>query len=365
MRLSLTMSRYLARSYLLNLVMMLAALLAVVYLFDTVELLRRASKREVPFSLILQMGILKLPEIGQIILPFSILFSAMFTFWKLTKRYELIVVRSAGFSVWQFLLPILSVAMFLGFFHMGVMNPISSLLLSKYEAFENEHLVDKKYHVSLMEGGLWLRQSKDDGYVILHGKDVRLPEWELEDVTTIFFGPQDEFLRRIDAKTALLKQDEGVWVFENAVSNAPDEKTNKVPFVMLPTNLTIKDLEESFASPDTMSFWQLPGFIRTMDSAGFDTTRMEIHFQSLLSQPLLFVAMILLAASVSLRPPRFRGTLTLIVAGLVFGFVVFFMTSFLQALGVSHQIPVFLAAWSPAIVTFLLGMAVMLTLEDG
>ena len=82
MRLSLTMSRYLARSYLLNLVMMLAALLAVVYLFDTVELLRRASKREVPFSLILQMGILKLPEIGQIILPFSILFSAMFTFWK-------------------------------------------------------------------------------------------------------------------------------------------------------------------------------------------------------------------------------------------------------------------------------------------
>lgn len=361
----MTMNRYLARSYLGNLLLILMALLAVVYLFDTVELLRRASKRDVPLSMILKMGIWKLPEIGQIILPFSILFSAMFTFWKLTKRYELVVVRSAGFSVWQFLLPIIVVALGVGIFHISILNPISSVLLSKYERYENEYLVDQKHHVSLMEGGLWLRQNKDDGYVILHGKDIQLPEWKLGDVIAVFFGEDDNFKRRIDAKTARLDQNEGVWVFQDAISNAPDKKADILPFVMLPTHLTIKDLEESFASPDTLSFWQLPGFIKTMRSAGFDTTRMEIYFQSLLSQPLLFVSMILLAASVSLRPPRLRGTLTLVVAGMTFGFIVFFMTSFLQALGVSHQIPVFLAAWSPAIVTLLLGVAVMLTLEDG
>jgi lipopolysaccharide export system permease protein len=47
------------------------------------------------------------------------------------------------------------------------------------------------------------------------------------------------------------------------------------------------------------------------------------------------------------------------------GFLIFFLSSFLQALGTSQQIPVLLAAWSPALVTLFLGLAVILNLEDG
>jgi lipopolysaccharide export system permease protein len=41
------------------------------------------------------------------------------------------------------------------------------------------------------------------------------------------------------------------------------------------------------------------------------------------------------------------------------------MSSFLQALGASQQIPVILAAWSPSLICFLLGVTVMMNLEDG
>ena len=75
--------------------------------------------------------------------------------------------------------------------------------------------------------------------------------------------------------------------------------------------------------------------------------------------------MVLLAATVSMRPPRNKGTALLIAVGVLMGFFVFFMSSFLQALGSSHQIPIFFAAWTPALVTFLLGVAVILNLEDG
>ena len=102
-----------------------------------------------------------------------------------------------------------------------------------------------------------------------------------------------------------------------------------------------------------------------MEATGFDTTQMKIHYQTLLAQPLLFVAMILLAATVSLRPPRAGGTMALIASGVFTGFIVFFVASFLQALGSSHQIPVFLAAWSPALIAFLLGIAAILNIEDG
>jgi len=367
MNFSATLNRYLARSYIFNMLAILLMLFGVIYLFDTVELLRRAGKRDdVPLSLVLQMGLLKLPEVGQMLFPFAILFSGMFTFWQLTRRQELVVVRSAGFSVWQFLAPIIGVAVMLGVLNVTVINPIGSMFLGKFEALENEYLAERKSYVTLLKEGLWLRQmqEKGEGHVILHAGRVNLTAWEFYDVMVLFFEDDDEFMRRIDAGKARLE--DGMWLFEQASTHYPDQRESEtLPLVALPTELTVSELEESFASPETLSFWELPGFIKTMESTGFDATAMKIHFQALLAQPLLLAAMILLAAAVSLRPPRFRGTLTLVTIGVLIGFIVFFMSSFLQALGTSHQIPAFLAAWSPALVTFLLGVAVMLNLEDG
>ncbi len=364
MKFSATLNRYMALVYARNLALGLLILLGVVYLFDTVELLRRASKRDdVPFGLVLEMGLLKLPEVGQVMFPFAVLFSAIFTFWQMTRRYELIVVRAAGLSVWQFLAPVLAVAMGTGILMTTMINPLGALLLGRFEQLENSYLNTETSQITLLEEGLWLRQEAENGHVILHAGKVQSPEWELQDVMVLFFGPQDNFERRLDAASARL--DQGQWVFRDAQSHTVSGGSEKIPLVALPTTLTSTEIEESFSAPQSMSFWKLPAFIRTMDATGFDSARLKVHFQSLLAQPLLYLAMILLAASVSLRPPRFRGTFALAAFGVLIGFLVFFLSSFLQALGATHQIPVILAAWAPAAVSFLLGLAVMLNLEDG
>jgi lipopolysaccharide export system permease protein len=283
----------------------------------------------------------------------------------LTRRYELIVVRSAGFSVWQFLGPVIGIAICLGFFNMTIVNPVGSILLSKYERLESEYLSHRKNYVTLLKEGLWLRQIQQDGHVILHAQKIDIPSWRLNEVMVLFFDQQDNFRRRIDAESASLDEDKGTWLFENVTNNEADAEPQTLPLIALPTDLTEEELEESFSSPETMSFWAMPDFIRTLEATGFDATEMRIHYHSLLAQPLLFTAMILLAATVSLRPPRLQGTAGLVAAGIAIGFLVFFLSSFLKALGASHQIPVVLAAWSPALVTTLLGMAVMLNLEDG
>jgi lipopolysaccharide export system permease protein len=55
----------------------------------------------------------------------------------------------------------------------------------------------------------------------------------------------------------------------------------------------------------------------------------------------------------------------LVVGGVLVGFFVFFMSSYLQALGASQQIPPILAAWAPSLVCGLLGLSAIMTLEDG
>ncbi|PCJ03230.1 MAG: LPS export ABC transporter permease LptG [Alphaproteobacteria bacterium] len=392
MKITPTLSAYLAKRYLFNLFILLMALLAVIYLFDTVELIRRASKRgDIPISLVLQMGIFKLPKVGQTLFPFAVLFSAMFTFWQLTRRYELIVVRASGFSVWQFLLPITAVGILFGVAQMAVINPIGAVLIGKYEELERTHLKRQENHIAVFQEGLWLKQAilieSDNptppaidetsdgnitptqkpelisGYVILHAQKIKQPEWILGNVTILYFTDNNTFLQRIDASTAELNKN--LWHLRDVTIHKEHSAPAKEKTYQLPTTLTRQDIEESFSSPQSMSFWKLPAYIKTLEQTGFDATGLKVYYHNLLSQPLMFSAMILLAAAVSMRPPRSRGTLPMIAAGIFIGFIVFFLSSFLQALGASQQIPVILAAWSPALISFLLGLAVMMNMEDG
>jgi lipopolysaccharide export system permease protein len=361
-----TLSRYLARVYAVNFLILLFGLLAIVYLFDTVELLRRASKfDDVPLPLVLQMGLLKLPEVGQMTLPFAVLFSAMMTFWQLTRKHELVIVRAAGLSVWQFLGPVVGVALLIGVLQITVINPLGAMLLGRFDVLESRHLNRQENLVSLSEQGLWLRQGEEqDGEVILHARRVQMPEWVLKDVMALFFDANNDFARRIDAREATLKN--GEWTFLHAVVNQPgDIHPRQADYISLATPLTVGEIEESFASANTIPFWRLGAFIKTMESTGFDATALKIQMQGLLSRPLMFAAMILLAASVSLRPPRLRGTGTLVVAGVVIGFIVFFLSSFLQALGASGQLPPLISAWVAPAICLLLGLLAMMTLEDG
>lgn len=370
MKIVSTLSSYVAGLYLRNALFLLFGLFGVIYLFDTVELIRRASKFEtVPITLVLQMGLLKLPEVGQILFPFAILFGAMFTFWQLNRRHELVVVRSAGFSVWQLLRPIMGTAVLIGAVQITVINPVGALLVGKFEQLERNYLSHESNQIAIFKEGLWLRQGLGQegvdvpGYVILHAAKIEQPGMVLRDVKALHFDHADSFLQRLDAPSVALES--GRWLFRDAVLHSADGTITQAPFFALPTALTIQDVNESFASPATMSFWQLPKFIETLEETGFDASSLRVHYQNLLAQPLLFAAMILLAASVSMRPPRLRGGLVLFAAGIFMGFVVFFMSSFMQALGASQQIPVVLAAWAPALICFMLGLSMVINLEDG
>ncbi len=390
MNITSTLSLYLAKRFVINLAVLLFGLLCVIYLFDTVELIRRASKHaDVPISLVLKMGVYKLPEVGQTLFPFGVLFGAMFTFWQLTRRYELIVIRASGFSVWQFLLPLSMVGILFGALQMGVINPVGAIFISKYEKLERTYLKRQDSQIAVFQEGLWLKQAiliaseteespdqtstknKDQqnttnlvgGYVIVHAPRVHQEKWALQNATILYFTDGDDFLQRIDAQEAILQK--GQWILKDLTIHKNQGAAEHVETYTLPTTLTARDIEESFASPESMSFWKLPAYIKTLEGTGFDATRLKVYYHSLLAQPLMFCAMILLAASVSMRPPRSRGTFLMIAIGVFIGFLIFFLSSFLQALGISQQIPIALSAWSPAMISFLLGLSVMMTFEDG
>ena len=114
-----------------------------------------------------------------------------------------------------------------------------------------------------------------------------------------------------------------------------------------------------------MSFWALPRFISVLEAAGFSGLRHRLYWHSQLAVPVLLSAMVLLAATFSLRPMRRGGTGLAVVCGVATGFLLYFLSDVVSALGASARVPVALAAWSPAVVSCLLGTAMLFHLEDG
>jgi lipopolysaccharide export system permease protein len=366
MRLSQTLSLYIARHYAVHFMAVLSLFVFLIFVFDVVELLRRAAgKPGIGMRLIFEMAALKFPHAMQLTFPFAVLFGSMVTFWRMTRSHELVVTRSAGVSAWQFLMPVIAVTLLIGLFRIGVINPFSAVMLSRYERLDTEILKTGGSALTLSGGGVWLRQGGDAGQVVLRATGISVigSRVELKPVIAFLYQGADRFAGRIDAKSALLGA--GYWDLRDAWLHRPGAAPTFAAAYRLPTELTLERIQDSFAPPETMSFWDLPQFIDSLSAAGFSALRHRLHLHSLLAAPFLMIAMVLLAATFTLRHVRHGGTPGIIGLGVLTGFLVYFFSDVSLALGLSSGIPVMLAAWTPSGVAGLIGIALLLHLEDG
>jgi lipopolysaccharide export system permease protein len=343
---------------------MLLALLAIIFLFDVVELTRRAQGKEgASLAILLQMALFRMPQLVGKITPFAVLFGAMLSFWRLTRANELVVARAAGVSVWQFLLPAISIAAVLGAFQVTAFNPVASVLLARFERLESVYFKGSTSLIAVSSGGVWLRQGNQDGQAVIHASRVAQGSMQLQDVIVFRYAGHDRFVGRIDAESATLY--DGYWELRSVLLSEPNKRPHRRASYRLPTDLTMERIQDGFASPETMSFWDIPGFIRSLEAAGFSAQRHRLQLHALLATPVLLCAMVLIAASFSLRPSRRGGTVYFVSAGVFAGFLLYFLSDVVYALGLSATVPVVLAAWTPAGVCTLFGVAMLLHLEDG
>ena len=367
---AITLSLYIVRQFATSVLGMLLALSGLVAMFDFIELLRRsASHPEVSFGLVSQIAALRLPYVSMQIMPFAVLLGGILCFWRLTRSSELIVARASGVSAWEFLTgPTLCAALF-GMIATALISPVSSVMLARAEAMENTYLRSGGGPLALNGGQLWLRQSDrmltPQGVAIIHANQVELHGKQLTatQVSVFRLDGADKLLDRVEATRATLGK--GNWILDNARTIKADQLPGPPQEMNLPTDLTVSRVQESFASPDTLSVWALPSFIALLDRSGFSSIRHRLHFQALLALPLLCATMCLVSAGFSMRPARRGGVAKMIGSGVAAGFVLFVVSKIAEEIGQSGALPVALAAWAPAASGLMLAVALLLHTEDG
>jgi len=366
-RLAPTLSLYIGWQFIVAFVSVLLVIMGLIMLFDLIELARRSvSADDVGLGVLFGLAALKLPHTLQDVLPFAVMIGMMFALFRLARNSELVVIRSAGVSVWQFLAPTLLLVAGLGVFNLTVVNPFSASLYQSYEQLEEELLFKRTSALNIGVGGLWLRESQDEIQTVVHSHVVRQEEriLFLSGVSIFEMDLADRFVRRFEAQDGQLL--DGFFKLDHVWESAPGTESVYHEELFLPTTITIGQVQENLASPETMSFWELPQYIRFSEQSGFSALPHKLYWHSLLASPFLFCAMILVASAFYLTTNnRLGGWTKRGLAGLGAGFMLYFFSRLTYALGLSAILPLSLAAWAPTTVAALLGLTYLFHREDG
>jgi lipopolysaccharide export system permease protein len=357
-----TLGIYIALRFLKMIASVFFTIYLLIFTLDFVELMRRAGDaKDASAGLMATLAFYRAPSIAEQVLPFAVLFGAMAALLGLSRKLELVVARAAGVSAWQFLQPGLLVGAVLGLLAVTTLNPISASF--KQTAANLEAKIFAKSGRETGNKVLWLRQKSLDGQSIIRAISATDQGRQLNQVAFYNYDAKGRFIERVEAVRAVLH--EGYWQLSDArVISVLDEPQNFATSIIA-TNLELEQVRRSFTPAEQVSYWDMPEVIDRTEKAGLDAARYRLQHASLTARPLLMVAMILVAATVSLRFFRFGGVARMVLGGVIAGFVLYVATELTEDLGANGIIAPAMAAWLPAVLGSLLGVLVLLHLEDG
>jgi lipopolysaccharide export system permease protein len=361
---SRTLIRYFGMRFLGAVMSVFFGIFLLIVLVDYIEMMRRAA--DVPNLsawVVAKTSFFRVPQLMERLLPFSVLVGAMTCYLALSRRNELVVARSAGMSAWQFVAPALIVAFGIGIAATALYNPLSAVMREWSKKLEADMFGDKQAAMQQSTLGFWVRQKSVDGQSIVYAASSQEQGVRLDGVSVFTFDPAGRAMERIEATRASLET--GFWRLEGVRVYASGAPPREFETYQVKTNLTSAQVRESFSTPETVPFWDLPAYIEIAERSGLVAAGYKLQYQILIARPFLLSAMVLLACSVSLRFFRFGGITKMVLSGVTAGFLLYVLSKVTEDLSKAELLHPAAAAWLPVLAGGLTGFVVLLYQEDG
>lgn len=359
-----TLTRYIASRFLLGILTTMLVCALLIFMIDLVELLRQSGKMgDVPIRKLATIAVLRLPAYTEFLFGFAVLVGSIGALLFLNRKSELAVMRAGGMSVWQFLFPGVLVAFLLGLFGMLAYNPLAASGRAEAEKQFAKAFGQENNLLGLQGGGSWLRQDGADGESVIGAVAASNRGMTLTGVMAFAFDKEGHFAERVDAARADLK--EGYWVLKNAWVTRLGKEPEKFDTYLLSTYLTPDRVQDALGTVFSVSFFEMPGLIEVAEKSKISASKLRVQYQTLWSRPMLCIAMVLLAATVSLKSFRSGRVQTMVATGMIGGFGFFLASEISRQIGVAGLAPAWASVWLPVLLLLIISTTVLLHQEDG
>lgn len=370
------LSFYITRELIKKILIILISIAILVFIIDFSELAKDARDNEAGVSIALKIALLKLPTFIETSLQFIVLLSALFTFAKLSKNSEMIVMKISKLSVFQLLKVPVVLVFLIGAFSITVINPISSFSNKYYKRMENKYFKNETEVIIESLSGLWFRQKnlvveneeiKEKGEIIIRANKVYADQIIFNNAILTYTDSEGNFLQRMNVKK-LKFDDNGFWFAKDIYVMKEKERAEYHGKMIIPTNLDrdfiSKKIKNDYEALENISFWELPNLIKDATNSGLDAKKFRIRFLYLLSVPFVFVSMVYFAAYFAINNERLHKSTIMIMAGILTGFIIYISHNVLVQLAGSGKVSIFNAVFAPVILYLIIGLFLIIKKEE-
>jgi len=355
-------NRYLAFNFLTRFLQIVLGFSLLIFIINLIDLLQTAQDKNIPLSIVMLMSFLQIPNFINDIVSSLVLIAAVATFFSLSLRSEISIIRVSGFSLWQILKPITFCAMLLGIFWITVFSHFSVLAQKQLKYLEGKYIKGEEQEIIEPQNGIWIKQENLENHeeeIIIQAKKALKEKLQFRQVTVWYFDKNHNFYKRINSSKMLLGKN--FWLLENPVLNQGETVLNQATGeIKIPTNFDkafIRDkVLNNFQEAKIFSIFQLPNLITELDSSGFSTIKFIVYFNSLLIMPVIFPAMIFIACFFGLNHVRNNNSIVMIFLGVITGLILYILSAIITALGSAGVIPPFVATWLIALICLAVGI---------
>ena len=297
------------------------------------------------------LSLLFVPSLLNYFFPFVILLSGIWFFLKIKKTDELTAMNVSGMSNLSVIIIPSILSIILGIFFVTALNPITSLLVKKYETVKGNYEKEQDYLATVTVNGIWIKErGLKANYMI---RASHLEKENLMGVTIYEFDKDNNFTRRIEADSANITSLK--WVLKNITVINSDgimlTEPIKDPFYF--SMYDIKKIKSLYSNLDTISFWDLEHEINLLKQRGYSTREMQVKLHRSLAFPFFLLSMVLLSSVFTLGTTFKENNWTYVFLTITASVVIFFFNDFSAALGKTDKLPVELSVWMPIAIIFI------------
>ena len=300
------------------------------------------------------LSLLFVPSLLNYFFPFVILLSGIWFFLKIKKTDELTSMNVSGMSNLSVIIIPSILSIILGIFFVTALNPITSLLVKKYETVKGNYEKEQDYLATVTVNGIWIKErGLKANYMI---RASRLEKENLMEVTIYEFDKDNNFTRRIEADSANITSLK--WVLKNITVINSDgimlTEPIKDPFYF--SMYDIKKIKSLYSNLDTISFWDLEHEINLLKQRGYSTREMQVKLHRSLAFPFFLLSMVLLSSVFTLGTTFKENNWTYVFLTITASIVIFFFNDFSAALGKTDKLPIELSVWMPIAIIFVFSL---------
>ena len=349
---------YIIKNFLKHFLIISFVFVGLIFLMNILEEIKYFSKFETGLYYPIILTLLNLPSVLFEIFPFIFLITAQFFFLNLFEKDELIVFKNSGLSNIKILSILIIVSAIMGILLITIYYTFSSSLKHNYLNIKSQFTKDNKYLALVNENGLWVKEKIDGHTNIING--AVLENNILKDVTISQLDENYNLKKMIVAKAVNINENN--WILYKVLlfkENSPLEKYDTLEYF---SNFNINKISNTYSNLSSRNILGLIDTLKDYESLGFSTLEIKSYLHQIFSYP-IYLTIMTMAGTILMFNIK-RTKVYLIIGGLLFSVMFYYIYYFSKILGINEKVPVVLSAWLPHFLLLLICLNGVIRLNE-